>query len=271
MFEGVLDTFQIIFFGFFLTFSELEIRKRFWRWLKGHPQIEEEYTIKAMKQIGNNKKGYSCIITGSNSGVGLETAYHLGCLGYHVIFACRDPVSTKLAIEKTQERASKINIDISAEHVRLDLSDQKSIRNFVEEIKGKNLKIDLLINNAGVMWFPHSYTQEGIETHFGVNYIGHFLLTMLLIPLLTESARILCLGSSTATYGNINFSDINFQKKYNRFQAYSNSKLAISHFTITLSQKLQKSKKKIISPSHRSRVCEYRYYKVNAFYFTIPQ
>jgi len=151
---------------------------------------------------------------------------------------------TQLAMERTKLRAAKSNIPISLEYARLDLSDQSSIRNFVEEIKRKNYDIDLLINNAGVMWFPQSVTREGIETHFGVNYIGHFLLTMLMLPLLKESSRILCLGSSTSTYGSFDFGDLNLHKNYNRFLAYSNSKLAISHFTISLSEKLKQSKKK---------------------------
>jgi len=246
MIASIWDTCQIIFYGLIITFYELEVIGRLKRWWKKQPQIEEELALRALKEVGTKKTGFTCIVTGANSGVGLETAYYLACTGYHVIFGCRDKTSTENAIVKLNQRAAPLNINLSVEFLRVDLSDQSSIISFVEEIKKReNLKLDLIVNNVGVMWSPCGTTKEGIETHFGVNHIGHFLLTMLLLPVLRDNSRILSIGSITSRFGSIPLDDINLKKQYNRFKAYSNSKLAISHFTISLAEKLKQSEKNI--------------------------
>jgi len=152
---------------------------------------------------------------------------------------------SRICDQQPKKRALPKDISRNLEFLQLDLSDQVNIKCFVEKIKTRNFNIDLLINNAGVMWVPKSYTKEGIELHFGVNYVGHFLLVLLLIPLMKEPSRILNVGSITSSFGKIPFEDLNLKQQYNRFEAYSNSKLAICHFTQSLAHRLENSGKKI--------------------------
>uniref|UniRef100_A0A6B2LCT8 Uncharacterized protein n=1 Tax=Arcella intermedia TaxID=1963864 RepID=A0A6B2LCT8_9EUKA len=131
------------------------------------------------------------------------------------------------------------------EYIHLDLGDQQSIRHFADVIQKRGLEIDCLINNAGVMWLNKHNTKQHVEMHFGVNYLGHFLLTILLLPHMKQNSRILMLGSITSLFGKIPFDDINLNKNYNKFEAYANSKLAICHFAQSLAKRLEKSGKNI--------------------------
>lgn len=126
----------------------------------------------------------------------------------------------------------------------LNLGSLESVRNFSEEIKNSEEKIDFLINNAGVMAVPLTLTQDGFESHFGINHLGHFLLTNLLLDLLkkAESARIVTLSSKMAQMGSTDFSDINYEKRnYSPYMAYAQSKLANILFTDELSRRLEGS------------------------------
>ncbi|XP_070577917.1 retinol dehydrogenase 13-like [Ptychodera flava] len=181
--------------------------------------------------------GKTVIITGSNTGIGKETAKDLAARGARVILACRD-------LEKASKAAEEVKLSSKNENVvvkKLDLSSLQSVRDFAKEIQTEESRLDILINNAGVMACPHMKTQDGYELQLGVNHLGHFLLTNLLLDLLKKSSpsRIINVSSKAHENGKINFDDINSEKGYSKFSAYSQSKLANVLFTRELSRKLE--------------------------------
>ena len=177
------------------------------------------------------------IVTGANTGIGKEIARDLAKREAKVIMACRD-------MEKCENTRRDIVIESRNKYVYCrpcDLASQKSIRDFVEQFKKEQKKLHILINNAGVMRCPKMYTQEGIELQFGVNHIGHFLLTNLLLDTLKDSApsRIVNVSSSAHKRGKIKFDDLNNDKTYEPGEAYAQSKLANILFTKELANKLK--------------------------------
>lgn len=186
-------------------------------------------------------RGKTIIVTGANSGIGKATAAELLRRQGRVIMACRD-----------RERAEKAALEIQQETgpdrgelviKLLDLASLKSVRNFCDEILKEEPKIDVLINNAGIYQCPYTQTEDGFEMQFGVNHLGHFLLTNLLLDLLKRSApsRIILVSSKLYKYGEINFDDLNSEKSYDKAFAYSQSKLANLLFTLELSRKLEET------------------------------
>ncbi|XP_055026238.2 retinol dehydrogenase 14a [Misgurnus anguillicaudatus] len=186
-------------------------------------------------------RGKTIIVTGANSGIGKATAAELLRRQGRVIMACRD-----------RERAEKAALEIQQETgpdrgelviKLLDLASLKSVRSFCEEILKEEPKIDVLINNAGIYQCPYTQTEDGFEMQFGVNHLGHFLLTNLLLDLLKRSApsRIIVVSSKLYKYGEINFDDLNSEKTYDKAFAYSRSKLANLLFTLELSRKLEET------------------------------
>lgn len=154
--------------------------------------------------------------------------------------ACRNTETAQIAKEFIVKETQNESVFVA----RLDLGSLDSIRNFSEEIKKSEEKIDFLINNAGVMAVPRSLTIDGFEQHFGINHLGHFLLTNLLLDRLksAESARIVTLSSRMASNGSIDFSDLNYEKRsYGPYMAYSQSKLANVLFTSELARRLEGS------------------------------
>ncbi|GAB1609717.1 retinol dehydrogenase 14-like [Argonauta hians] len=183
-----------------------------------------------------NLTGKTAIVTGANIGLGKETALELSRRGARVILACRNEL-------KGEECAVDIRSQTHGEVVfyRLDLASLNSVRQFCQTVIENEASIDILVNNAGVFRCPYMKTEDGFEMHVGVNYLGHFLLTNLLLDLLKKSSpgRIICVGSFLYTRGNINFQDFNSKRNYNRTVAYCNSKLAIGLFCRQLSKHLQ--------------------------------
>ena len=159
------------------------------------------------------------IVTGANSGIGFEIAKTLSSKGAKVIIACRDE-------SKGLETQKKINGN--SEYVNLDLRSFASIEHFSQSVKTKHPKVDVLINNAGVMFPPFTKTNEQLELTFGVNYIGYYLLTNKMMPLLREvrGSRVVNM-SSIAQYRvkNIDWANINSQIYYNKIKAYALSNL----------------------------------------------
>jgi NAD(P)-dependent dehydrogenase (short-subunit alcohol dehydrogenase family) len=181
------------------------------------------------------------IVTGANSGAGLATTEQLVRQGAHVVGACRRVDAGK---EAFAEFASARG---TAEVMELDLASFASVRRFAEAFIAKHDRLDGLVNNAGVMACPEGKTEDGFETQFGVNYLGHFFLTKLLLETLKAStpSRIVCVSSvahvgTRAQVGEIHLDDLNFEKRpYDRVLAYTQSKLAIVLHALDLSRRLE--------------------------------
>uniref|UniRef100_A0A8D3DGB3 Retinol dehydrogenase 12, like n=1 Tax=Scophthalmus maximus TaxID=52904 RepID=A0A8D3DGB3_SCOMX len=178
----------------------------------------------------------TAVITGANTGIGRETALDLARRGAKVIIACRDMEKAEAAVKEVIESSGNSNVHC----MKLDLADTKSIREFAEAIN-KESKLNILINNAGVMVCPYGKTADGFEMQIGVNHLGHFLLTHLLLDLVKRSApaRIVTVSSMAHSWGTINLEDINSEKGYNKGKAYAQSKLANVLFTHSLAKKLE--------------------------------
>uniref|UniRef100_A0A3B3ZBL9 NADP-retinol dehydrogenase n=2 Tax=Periophthalmus magnuspinnatus TaxID=409849 RepID=A0A3B3ZBL9_9GOBI len=181
--------------------------------------------------------GKTVLITGANTGIGKETALDLASRGARVIMACRD-------IDKGEEAAASIRMSYSKADVEvreLDLADTCSIRAFAQKFLREVNQLHILINNAGVMMCPYTKTVDGFEMHIGVNHLGHFLLTYLLIGLLKRStpSRIVVVSSLAHNFGWIRFHDLHSQGSYNSGLAYCQSKLANVLFTRELARRLQ--------------------------------
>ncbi|CAB4027532.1 Hypothetical predicted protein, partial [Paramuricea clavata] len=151
------------------------------------------------------------IVTGSNRGIGYDTAKALCKLGAHVILACRSSVSANLAVEKIKKEIPSAKV----EFIQLDLSRLSSIREFVTQFKQRNLPLHILINNAGVMITPYETTEDGYELQFAINHLGHFALTLQLLDVLNDTgcpdsyARIVNVTSDVHRYGTIAFDNLN--------------------------------------------------------------
>lgn len=188
----------------------------------------------------NRIDGKVVIVTGCNTGIGKETVLELARRGAKVYMACRDPARCEAArieiIDRTQNQ--------QLFNRSLDLGSLESVRNFVARFKAEESRLDLLINNAGVMACPRSLTADGYEQQFGVNHLGHFLLTNLLLDRLKHSSpsRIVVVSSAAHLVGRINREDLMSEKNYGKFfGAYSQSKLANVLFTRKLSELLKGS------------------------------
>ncbi len=184
-----------------------------------------------------SQKGKTIIVTGSSSGIGYEAARVLANKGAKVIIAVRN-------LEKGNKAKEKIliqNKNAAVEVMIVDLSDLSSVKLFAEKFKNNFDKLDVLINNAGVMIPPYSKTKDGFELQFGTNHLGHFSLTLQLLDLIekTPNSRIVNVASSAHKYGNIDFEDLTWEKrKYSAWRAYGDSKIANLYFTKELAKKL---------------------------------
>ncbi|KAG5856011.1 retinol dehydrogenase 14-like [Anguilla anguilla] len=186
-------------------------------------------------------RGKTIIITGANSGIGKATALELVKLQARVIMACRDRQRAEEAAQEIQLEAGPGQGDVVIK--QLDLASLKSVHSFCEEVIKEEPRIDVLINNAGIYQCPYAKTEEGFEMQFGVNHLGHFLLTHLLLDLLKRSApsRIVVVSSKLYKYGDINFEDLDSAQGYDKAFAYSRSKLANLLFACELAKRLEES------------------------------
>ncbi len=182
--------------------------------------------------------GKVAIITGANSGLGFCIADELARAGADVILACRNIAKAEPAAERIRSTASG-----SVEVLQLDLADLASVSRAAAEFTASKRPLHLLINNAGLMAIDESHTVDGFETQFGVNHLGHFALTADLLPILdaTPGARIVSMSSMGHRMGSMHFDDIMFAKRYNRWGAYFQSKLANLLFTLELHTRLQRA------------------------------
>ncbi|XP_020371420.2 dehydrogenase/reductase SDR family member on chromosome X [Rhincodon typus] len=186
------------------------------------------------------QKGKVAIVTGGAKGIGYETAKHLSRLGMHVIIAGNHKNQGQLSVSRIVQETGNEKV----EFMFLELASMQSIQQFVQNFKAKNLLLHVLVNNAAVMLVPQRSTADGFEEHFGVNYLGHFLLTRLLLDTLRESgshdrnARIVTVSSATHYIGELNFNDLQSRLHYSPYGAYAQSKLALVLFSYELQQRL---------------------------------
>lgn len=185
-----------------------------------------------------SQSGRIAVVTGANSGLGLETSVALAAAGARVIMACRNPAKAASALAELRRRAP----DGDATLMTLDLSSLASVRAFAAELNAQHPRLDLLINNAGIMGVPLSRTADGFESQMGTNHLGHFALTGLLIDRLmaTPGARIITLGSLGHWRApGLDLDDLHYERApYSEFGAYCNSKLASLLFLLELSRRL---------------------------------
>lgn len=185
------------------------------------------------------QKGRLAVITGANTGIGFESALALAGLGVEVIIAARNRSKADEAVSRIRHEHPESLVKF----MHLDLSSMNSVHNFAVDFHRNHKKLDLLINNAGIMMPPKSLTEDGFESQLGTNYLGHFVLTSLLYPALqdTKGSRIVSLSSIAHKFGTIRFDDLHFTNGYNKMKAYSQSKLACLMFAYELDRRLRKA------------------------------
>jgi NAD(P)-dependent dehydrogenase (short-subunit alcohol dehydrogenase family) len=178
--------------------------------------------------------GRVAVVTGANSGIGYATARELARGGARVLLACR---SEARGVEARDRMVGEVP-GADVEFTRLDLGDLASVREFAATYPGDRL--DLLVNNAGVMALPYGTTADGFETQFGTNHLGHFALTGLLLPTLlaTPGARVVTVSSTMHALANIDIGDLNSERRYRRWVAYARSKTANLLFVHELARRL---------------------------------
>jgi protochlorophyllide reductase len=191
-----------------------------------------------------DQTGRVALVTGANSGLGLETARALAAKGATVVMGCRSS-------RKAEEARAQLLADLTHQPqptahgaidlLSLDLADLASVRTAASLISERYGRLDLLINNAGVMGPPRTLTRDGFELQFGTNHLGHFALTLHLLPLLRrqEGARVVFVTSGAQYFGRIAFDDLQGERSYDRWRAYSQSKLANVMTALALQERLR--------------------------------
>lgn len=202
-------------------------------------------TVNWSKENIPSQQGKTILITGASSGIGLEAAKVLSEKGARIILPVRNLEKGKSAVQEIKQRFRSADIEL----MKLDISDLDSVRLFADEFIKKYSKLDLLLNNAGIMWTQQKeISKQGHEMQFATNHLGHFLLTGLLMPLLkaTPNSRVITQSSILHKKGQgqnfeptIYFDDLNFSKSFDTKKAYAQSKLANLLFTYELDRKLK--------------------------------
>ena len=190
--------------------------------------------------------GELAVVTGSNSGLGLGLATRLSAAGADVIMAIRNRAMGEAAAEQIRATVPNAKLTIKS----LDLSSLASVKALGDEFNAEGRPVDILINNAGIMQPPErETTADGFELQFGGNHLGHFALTGQLLPLLRAASnpRVTSLSSLAARMGGVNFDDLQWEKRYNPTQAYSQSKSANLMFALELDRRSRRAGWGIVS------------------------
>ena len=187
----------------------------------------------------------TAVVTGANSGIGFETARALAVKGAHVVLACRSEAKGSDAANRIRNETPSSAVEL----MRLDLASLDSVRAFAAELEAKHERLDLLINNAGIMVPPESRTEDGLELQIGVNFFGHFALTGLLLDTLiaTPGSRVTTLSSLAHRQGKIDFGSFRGEKPYRPWREYCQSKLADLIFALELHRRLERSGADVLS------------------------
>jgi len=184
-----------------------------------------------------DQSGRLAVVTGANSGIGQVTARELARAGAHVVLACRNTEKGEAACHEVAVAAPGGQVDLE----ELDLASLDSVRVFAERFRDAHDRLDLLINNAGVMATPRRYTADGFELQFGTNHLGHFALTAQLIGAMEgrKDARVVTVSSGAHRFGRIAFDNLGGDRHYFRWRAYGQSKLANLMFALELDRRLR--------------------------------
>jgi NAD(P)-dependent dehydrogenase (short-subunit alcohol dehydrogenase family) len=187
--------------------------------------------------------GRAALVTGANTGLGLQTARVLAARGAHVVLACRDLDKAGRASSQITQASPAATVST----VRLDLASQSSVRTAAREIRARFPRLDLLINNAGVMAVPYQPTEDGFELTLATNHLGPFALTGLLLDQMAADARIVTVSSISHQDGVIDFGDLQSERHYDPERAYAQSKLANLLFTYELDRRLRTAGTRVIA------------------------
>jgi NAD(P)-dependent dehydrogenase (short-subunit alcohol dehydrogenase family) len=181
--------------------------------------------------------GKLAVVTGANRGLGLEIVHGLAGAGAHVILACRDPAKAKTAIDEVLRRAPRAQVEAMA----IDLANLGSVRKFAADFRMRFDVLDILVHNAAVILVPKGATADGFEQHIGVNHLGAFALTALLIDRLGPGARVINMSSNAhKLVKGIDLDDLNLDRvPYKPMEAYGRSKLAALLFTLEMDRRLK--------------------------------
>jgi NAD(P)-dependent dehydrogenase (short-subunit alcohol dehydrogenase family) len=184
-----------------------------------------------------DQSGRTVLVTGANSGLGLATARELARHGAHVVLACRSASKGERALGEIESAVPGASVELS----ELDLASLASVSACAERVRAQHSSLDLLVNNAGVMASPRRRTEDGFELQFGTNVLGHFALTAQLISLLEgrEDARVVTLSSNAHKFGRIDLDDLQSERRYQRWIAYGQSKLADLVLALELDRRLR--------------------------------
>ena len=183
-----------------------------------------------------DQSGRTAIVTGANSGIGFEAARMLAQKGAHVVLACRNDDKAQAAIDEIVAETPNAQCSVGS----LDLSRLSSVRAFAEHVQAHHERIDLLVNNAGIMIPPYQLSEDGFESQFATNHLGHFALTGLLLSrmLSTEGSRVVTVSSNAHRFGPMRFDDLNCTRRYIPWEAYGQSKLSNLLFAYELQRRL---------------------------------
>lgn len=198
------------------------------------------------KQI-KDQSGKTFLVTGANTGLGYETALELAKTSARVILAGRNEQKLSEARARITALVPSAQLDIAV----VDLNSIEAIKSFAEGFVQSGKPLDVLINNAGIMFPPPSRTVDGYEAQFGVNFIGHYVLTALLFPVLKKSkhGRVVTLSSMAHRNGKIDFGNLKLEKPFDKFREYGQSKVADLIFSIELQRRIDASGLDVVSTS----------------------